>query len=628
MWRNVTILTDIVFGKESHMKKKLVSMLVVSGIMLGGFGSQKGYAAENPSYQEINRMLTEAALKKDIPPEIAKAVALQESSWDHFVNGEPNNVNGGIGLMQVTNDLRFDQKRLGTDIQYNIEAGLYILDEKFKDLELPRLNDMNRDVLENWYFALLAYNGKVQRNSPIYRADGTSNTNAYQEKIFSKVHYHNGEMGVYPLPYQFKIEDFTYDPSSARLYFNKDQYLVGNHLLHETKHKFEKDDIVLSAVTQSFRSGPATNTSSVGLAPKGEREAITILESGNKDGLPFVYDQSYNYDRDDKPVDMRFRQPVWYKTLRNDGKSTGYVASGELIPLGKRLHGSNRFATAAAVSREGWQAKSDTVVIAFGYDFPDALAGAPLAYQLDAPLLLSNEEELSPATENEIKRLGAKNAVILGSSGLIKPIVEQKLNALGVTQITRYGGADRFETATKIAAQLPKKDTAILARGYDFPDALAIASYAAEKGYPILLTRDYEVPESTANALKNYENIIVVGDEGVIPDSLLKSVNKTGFTRYGGKSRYDTNAAIVNGLYNGVDTAYIARGYNFPDALTGAVLAAKKRAPILLSNDVDVPDVTETTILKHKMDSFGFLGGQSVLDVQNEIGKIVGKINY
>jgi putative cell wall-binding protein len=622
------------FEGRIRMIKNMVSLVAVS-MAIGCLAGEKGYAAEelqnfqNPPYQEINRMLTEAALEKDIPPEIVKAVALQESSWDHFVNGAPNNVNGGIGLMQVTNDLRFDQERLGSDIRYNIEAGLYILDEKFKDVELPALNDMNRDVLENWYFALLAYNAKVQKNSPVYRANGSTNTLAYQEKLFKLLHDQNGEMGVYPLPFKFKVEDFTYDPAGSRLYFNKEEYIVPDHLLHVTKHKFEKDDIVLSAEGAKFRNAPSTGSSSIGKVPQGEREAITILESSeNGKAVPFLYDESYNYRTDKDPVDlMRYRHPVWYKALLNDGKTTAYTASGELIPLGKRLYGFDRMETAAAVSREGWES-ADTVVIAFGYDFPDALAGTPLAYHLDAPLLLSYYDSLRDATKKEIKRLGAKNAVLLGSSELIKPTVEQELSDLGIKTITRYGGADRFETAAKIAQQLPKKDTAILAFGFNFPDALSIASYAAQNGYPIYLTRDTGIPDVTANELKNYENIIVVGDKQLLPDSLLSKISPKQIIRYGGKSRFDTNAAIVNGLYDGIDQAYIARGYEFPDALTGAVLAAKQGVPILLSNDTNVPPSIRSTILEQKIDYFGFLGGQDVLDVQNEIGQIVQEINY
>ena len=57
------------------------------------------------SFQEVNTMLTKAALEADIPPEVVKAVAAQESGWNQFkMNGEPNISNDkGIGIMQITN---------------------------------------------------------------------------------------------------------------------------------------------------------------------------------------------------------------------------------------------------------------------------------------------------------------------------------------------------------------------------------------------------------------------------------------------------------------------------------------------------------------------------------------------
>jgi putative cell wall-binding protein len=615
------------------MIKKMVSLVAVS-MAIGCFAGEKGYAATNPPQQEINRMLTEEAFKKGIPPEIVKAVAIQESSWRQFdEKGDPLVIDGGIGIMQVTQPHNFNEDLLKNDIKYNIEKGVEILDQKFRNFDaiLPKLNDMDRDVLENWYFALLAYNGKKQVNSPTKQDDGSVNKGAYQEEVYTKVDYYNNFMGVSPLPFPFKPEDFTYTGApNYNLHFNKMEYDVPDHLLHVTKHKFEKDDIVLSAPAAQFRGVPSTvkTIDPIRSLPKGKREAITILDPGNQAGAPqyssLVYDETYKYDSTVKMLD---RQYVWYKALLNDGKTTAYTASGELIPLGKRLHGFDRMETAAAVSREGWKS-ADTVVIAFGYDFPDALAGTPLAYHLDAPLLLSYYDSLRDATKNEIKRLGAKKAVLLGSSKLIKPSVEKELRDLGITTITRYGGEDRFETAAKIGQQLPKKDTAVLAYGFNFPDALSIASYAAQNGYPIYLTRETGIPDVTANELKNYENIIVVGDKQLLPDSILSKVSPKKIIRYGGETRFDTNAAIVNGLYNEIDQAYLARGYEFPDALTGAVLAAKQGVPILLSNDKNVPPSIRSTILKQKIDYFGFLGGQDVLDVQNEIGQIVQEIKY
>ncbi|MFP3471726.1 cell wall-binding repeat-containing protein, partial [Micrococcus sp. SIMBA_144] len=84
--------------------------------------------------------------------------------------------------------------------------------------------------------------------------------------------------------------------------------------------------------------------------------------------------------------------------------------------------------------------------------------------------------------QKEIKRLGASKAIVLGGSGAVSNYVAYQLKGLGL-KVERISGDDRFETAANIAARLdgdPKK--AIVANGLSFPDALAIAPYAAKNG--------------------------------------------------------------------------------------------------------------------------------------------------
>ena len=53
-----------------------------------------------------------------------------------------------------------------------------------------------------------------------------------------------------------------------------------------------------------------------------------------------------------------------------------------------RISDANRYLTAIEISKEGWT-KSDTVVLARGDNYADALAGVPYAHQLNAPILLT-----------------------------------------------------------------------------------------------------------------------------------------------------------------------------------------------------------------------------------------------
>ncbi|MBW3603215.1 MAG: cell wall-binding repeat-containing protein, partial [Actinobacteria bacterium] len=69
------------------------------------------------------------------------------------------------------------------------------------------------------------------------------------------------------------------------------------------------------------------------------------------------------------------------------------AVADELSALGftvTRVDGADRFETAANLAEEGYDG-SDTVVLATGRTFPDALAGAAHAARLDAPVLLVSD---------------------------------------------------------------------------------------------------------------------------------------------------------------------------------------------------------------------------------------------
>ena len=123
--------------------------------------------------------MTEAALEADIPPEVVKAVAWEESGWLQFKDGEPNVSNdGGIGIMQVTDYALAEEEELKSNIAFNITTGVDMLNGMFDLIEagvLPSVEGAGRHVIENWYFPVLAYNGIKPSNSPLYQATGEKN---------------------------------------------------------------------------------------------------------------------------------------------------------------------------------------------------------------------------------------------------------------------------------------------------------------------------------------------------------------------------------------------------------------------------------------------------------------------
>lgn len=196
-------------------------------------------------------------------------------------------------------------------------------------------------------------------------------------------------------------------------------------------------------------------------------------------------------------------------------------------PVEHRINGQDRIETAIKVSEQGWINGTTNVILTRDDDFPDALAGATLANILNAPILLTNRSTLTPATEAEMKRLGASNVIILGGTGAVSSNIENDLKNKNL-QVIRIGGRDRYDTAAQIALNInqilgPNRSTkVVLANGNGFADALAVSSWAAYNHVPILLTDAKQLPNATANALPSlgYPTVIAVGGTGVISESV------------------------------------------------------------------------------------------------------------
>ncbi len=251
----------------------------------------------------------------------------------------------------------------------------------------------------------------------------------------------------------------------------------------------------------------------------------------------------------------------------------------------QRLAGNDRYETSAVISKNGWQT-ADVVVIARGDDFPDGLAGGPLAYKFDAPLLLTQKDQLPAPVKQEIDRLKPQKAYILGGPKVISDGVEQVLKGNGIT-VERIYGADRAATATEIAKIIgAPTGKAVIATGRNFPDALAISPIAAANNMPVLFVYGSIMPAATLQALQDMqiEQVDILGGDKIIPQTIADKLKSMGISVrriYGGNR--ELTAVEIAKAYGGIaDGAFVATGYDYADALAVAPLAAKKGQPLLL----------------------------------------------
>ncbi|NFP92631.1 cell wall-binding repeat-containing protein [Clostridium sporogenes] len=263
-------------------------------------------------------------------------------------------------------------------------------------------------------------------------------------------------------------------------------------------------------------------------------------------------------------------------------------------PNSHRLAGKDRYKTSIAIAKEGWQS-SNYAILATGGNFPDALSAAPLAKKYNAPILLTQQQNLNDDVKSELERLSVKNVFIIGSSGVISNDIEKELNSMNI-KTERIYGKDRYETSIEVAKKVGTNNGIIVATGENFPDALSIAPIAYKKSIPIILTQKNELPKNVKKFLNLniYDKSYIVGSDGVISNSVYNSLKNP--KRLYGADRYKTNIAIINEFKNelSLDKLYVATGRNYPDALTGSVLAGKTNSPILL---VEGDTVNSSTLL-------------------------------
>lgn len=249
----------------------------------------------------------------------------------------------------------------------------------------------------------------------------------------------------------------------------------------------------------------------------------------------------------------------------------------------RRLSDGDRVGTAIAVAHE--REAADVAVLASADTFADALAGAPLAAHLGAPLLLTPGDRLDDRVAAELDRLGADRVVLLGGTASLGPQVEA---ALADRDVRRVEGNDRAETAAAIARELPAPDRAFVVGGFSFPDALAVGALAAASHHPILLA----LPGDTTAAVDYLDEyavaeVVVVGGPAIVSDEDLDSLRRPDrkVTRLAGDGRYSTAARVLDvALAEGADgtDVWITDGNTYPDSLAAAPAAADAGGVLLL----------------------------------------------
>jgi putative cell wall-binding protein len=290
-------------------------------------------------------------------------------------------------------------------------------------------------------------------------------------------------------------------------------------------------------------------------------------------------------------------------------------ASG--APTVSRLAGTDRFATAVAVSQSRFSGPIDTVFVATGTAFPDALAGGPAAARRKAPLLLVERDRIPDATRAELDRLAPAHVVVLGGAASVSDGVVSQLRPLATSDVTRLYGDDRFATAAAVSSATfptPGVPAAYVANGDTFPDALAGGPAAGAAGGPVLLTHRDSLPQATIGELQRVKPgaIVVLGGTAAVSSAVEQQLRTLAANvgRSDGGDRDATSVAVSRNAFGpGVAAVYLATGAAFADALAGGPVAALAPGPILLVQRDCIAQVVNDEIDRLDPPKLVILGG-------------------
>lgn len=189
---------------------------------------------------------------------------------------------------------------------------------------------------------------------------------------------------------------------------------------------------------------------------------------------------------------------------------------GRLRNLGynvKRLAGRDRFETAVLVARA--QPRHETILVATGQNFADALAAGAAAAQARGTVVLTNDGALPKVTAEYLAENPGAEVFAIGGPA-----------AGAVPDAYKVIGADRFETSVNVAGMFFEAPSLVgLTTGVGFPDALSGGALVGRFSAPLLLTAPDRLSPSVEDYLRrrvgSIDDLFVFGGSNAVAQPVV-----------------------------------------------------------------------------------------------------------
>lgn len=233
------------------------------------------------------------------------------------------------------------------------------------------------------------------------------------------------------------------------------------------------------------------------------------------------------------------------------------------------------------------------------------------------------------------------------SKELLKKPAEVK--AVKRADVKKITSSSKYETATNIRNEyFSKSNTVILTNSSTFVDSLSAVSLS-RGNTPILFTNQSSLDSKTLANLKanKPKKVYILGGEKSVSNSVVNQLKSLGIIveRIAGHDRYEVNAKVAAKTHNPntkqKTNILITSGENHSDAISSAILAQNKKAPILFVRKNEVPTSIKGYLLSLKRNnaigSITIVGGNLSVSQQvesylrtfsNNVSRIAGRDRY
>ena len=285
----------------------------------------------------------------------------------------------------------------------------------------------------------------------------------------------------------------------------------------------------------------------------------------------------------------------------------------------ERIYGSTRYETSLKVADAYKDMlgvdKFESVIIACGTNYADALAGSYLSAVKEAPILIvDGKQDHIDAVQNYIrKNLNTGGTIYMLGGTAVVP--DKAVTGLTGFKTRRLWGKDRYETNVKILQEAGVSGKEVLvASGTGFADSLS----ASATGKPILLVKNTIQPSQKAfvDSLKG-KNFCIIGGTGAVNADMEKYFKNLGkVERIAGTTRYETSVKVAERFFDSPETAVLAYGANFPDGLCGGSLANAMGGPLILTGNGKTDAAVKYT-KENGIEVGAVLGGPTLISDQS-----------